>query len=339
MSGKFQKQTVVILYSLAMAFFLLFEGAVIAAEEAVIEEPAVSPDSPPEEQKAIGLFFPMELKCTEGPYQDKVFFYRLYIPPELKKGGEYPLLLWFHGAGESGNDNRMQLKHIKTAIDGYRNGKGGFQGFVLLPQAPENAGWYSASEKDMLTVSWTMLERTLQDHPIDEDGISLAGVSAGGSACWEMGMRYPDRFCAIAPISSSGGDNLRIGNFVKTPMWVFNNTSDRAAPIFEVRKDVRAIQSTGGRALLTEFERSDHDSWTSAFGQYDLLTWLIARRRGDWLWWPEIGWPPELRTQWLIEHLKTVATITGLFGFVSLMLLVFRRETRRRKKLPPRKSN
>ena len=35
--------------------------------------------------------------------------YRIYVPKDLSPEKRYPLVLFFHGAGERGNDNERQL--------------------------------------------------------------------------------------------------------------------------------------------------------------------------------------------------------------------------------------
>src|SRR5262249_60664476 len=37
--------------------------------------------------------------------------YRLYVPPGYDKSKPYPLVLWLHGAGGIGKDNRRQIQH------------------------------------------------------------------------------------------------------------------------------------------------------------------------------------------------------------------------------------
>jgi len=66
--------------------------------------------------------------------------YRLHVPEKLEEGKKYPLVLWLHGAGEAGSDNKLQLvhlHHIITSLTGEK--KRDF--FLLVPQYPHNTSW------------------------------------------------------------------------------------------------------------------------------------------------------------------------------------------------------
>ena len=61
--------------------------------------------------------------------------YRLHVPENFEPGKKYPMVLWLHGAGERGDDNKLQLvhlHHIITSLTGEK--KRDF--FLLVPQYP-----------------------------------------------------------------------------------------------------------------------------------------------------------------------------------------------------------
>ena len=43
--------------------------------------------------------------------KDKKLFYRILKPKDYDTSKRYPLVLFFHGAGERGDDNKKQLVH------------------------------------------------------------------------------------------------------------------------------------------------------------------------------------------------------------------------------------
>lgn len=249
--------------------------------------------------KIVRQFRALDLSYTGGRYQGKMFSYRLYTPQRVDNGKTYPLVLWFHGAGESGNDNYRHLVHIADALFRYKQKHGPFPGFVLAPQVPKVNDWFRTAgapdDDDMLAVSWSMLQRTIQDYPIDTDRIFVAGVSSGGSAVWEMAVRHPGYFAAAAPISSSGGDQSRAANLVGTPVWAFNNVYDKQASIVDARRMIAAVRLAGGRAKLTEITNIGHDAWIQAlYTNSALLEWLLERRRGESGWncyYGFVDWP------------------------------------------------
>ena len=42
--------------------------------------------------------------------------YRLFVPPGYKQDMQYPLVLWLHGAGGAGTDNRAQISAMAGAV-------------------------------------------------------------------------------------------------------------------------------------------------------------------------------------------------------------------------------
>jgi len=320
-------------------------------------------------QETIGLFSPCEYQYAGGQNHEMTLPYRLYSPPNLVEGNQYPLVVWLHGAGESGRDNWGQLRHMDMAL---KKHKGKFPAFILVPQINQGVSWYKRqgiiSPNDMLTVTWSLMKKIIREYPIDEDRIPLVGISSGGSACWEMGMRYPDRFCAIAPISSGGGDIFRIANLVKTPVWAFHNIGDEGTPIAGVRRTTEALQAAGGQVYLLERDASGHDGWRGAFTTYDLFSWLLAKRQGDEMWSPqeekelevlrglELKELKELRVKEKLELkklelkkklilnekrklelkewlLNKTAPLAGIIGVIVLLLFACFREAQRQKSL------
>ena len=59
--------------------------------------------------------------------------YRLHVPEKLEPGKKYPLILWLHGAGECGEDNKLQLVHLHHVIT-YLTGEKKRDFFLLVPQ-------------------------------------------------------------------------------------------------------------------------------------------------------------------------------------------------------------
>lgn len=225
---------------------------------------------------------------TGGRYVHQWFPYRLYVPPRLDASEKYPLLLWFHGAGESGTDNLKNMMHVDRAVHGYLSKHGPIPAFILVPQSPSvERGWFDRrdSEDDMLTVTWAMLEQTIKDNPIDEDRVVSSGVSSGGSACWEIALRHPSRFAAIAPLAAGGGDESQAIRLMNVPIWAFHNVYDLTTPIDGDRRMVAAVQRAGGRAHLTENPQGGHQAWAPAFENCGLLEWLLNRRRGESMLW------------------------------------------------------
>ena len=62
--------------------------------------------------------------------------YRLLPPADIEDGRRYPLVLFLHGAGERGDDNRSQLTYLPKAMSRapFREK---FPCYLLAPQCPK----------------------------------------------------------------------------------------------------------------------------------------------------------------------------------------------------------
>ena len=66
--------------------------------------------------------------------------YRLLKPDSYDRAKRYPLVLFLHGAGERGDDNRKQLAH---GLEGFAGDDvmGRYPSFVVAPQCPDGVQW------------------------------------------------------------------------------------------------------------------------------------------------------------------------------------------------------
>ncbi len=261
----------------------------VYAASNIEHETAKSSEFADGEMKLIRQFESKKFHFTGSWYQNQLFAYRIYLPSESPENGRFPLLLWLHGYGQAGNENMLQVMHIDKALYDWQRQKAEFPAIILVPQCPgDNPLWFEShtSQVDIvrdepLTIAWVLLQQAMREFPIDEDRIYLAGVSSGGTACFEMVMRYPHRFAGVVPMAFASGDNSRVKLLSSTPIWAFHSKSDPGIPASENRHFITAARREGCPAGLTEIPSKNHDCWTAAFEDYGVLEWLLAQRRGQ----------------------------------------------------------
>src|SRR4051794_32042512 len=71
----------------------------------------------------------------------KTLPYRIFIPQGYDSAKKYPLVLFLHGAGERGTDNKAQLVHKSCIIWASPEYQAKNPCFVVAPQCPENDKW------------------------------------------------------------------------------------------------------------------------------------------------------------------------------------------------------
>ena len=264
------------------------------------------------------LFEAREYRPSSGEHQGRLLRYRLFVPRNLRPGEQCPLLVWLHGKGEGGDDNEWSLKYLPMIVQPSRPVEE-YRFFILATQSPSGS-WssgYDDSSGDMLAVTYAIVQQLLKEQPIDPDRVYLSGVSSGGAGCWEMAMRHPELFAAVAPMSSGGGDASRVGKLVNIPIWAFHCQYDKPEG---VEQTVAALQHAGGNVYLTLMRSGDHDSWHGALCGFGCFDWLLAQRRGA-----SIRWTPPGHSAWRWWHILGVP-----IAFVALAGLAFWSERKRR---------
>ncbi len=195
----------------------------------------------------------------------------LYLPAGFDRSGatRYPLLIFLHGSGESGEDLEKLKVYGPPRIVAARED---FPFIVASPQARNSI------ERFDPVVLEAMLDELLEQLPIDTDRVYLTGLSMGGMWTYGWASLRPDRFAAIAPVCGDwdAADACRLKH---TPVWAFHGAKDNVVPIDGDRAMVEAIKACGGDARLTVYPDTGHDSWTAAYADPELFTWLLQQRR------------------------------------------------------------
>lgn len=208
--------------------------------------------------------------------------YRLFVPANYRQDMQYPLVLWLHGAGGAGTDNRAQISGDQvpgTRLWTKQQNQTKYPSFVLVPQSPTN--WVS-SGLDRLSLEMSLvlavLEEVRSEFNVDPARIYVAGQSDGGIGTWNVIIQRPSLFAAAIALCG-GGDTSRAAAIAKLPVWAFHGARDNVISVAESRKMINAIQKAGGHPRYTEYSNVGHDVWNRAFAEPELVDWLFGQHR------------------------------------------------------------
>lgn len=206
--------------------------------------------------------------------------YLLYLPPDYDAGGRkrWPLMLFLHGAGERGtNLNKVAVHGPPKLIKQGTN----FPFIVVSPQCPDDESW---STETLLG----LLDEITAKYRVDTNRVYLTGLSMGGFGTWKLGVLYPERFAAIAPICG-GGDiiNVLLTSKRKTEamkslgVWAFHGGKDPVVPVGESERMIAALKRANCTDVkLTIYPDAQHDSWSESYQNPELYEWFLAHQRG-----------------------------------------------------------
>lgn len=215
--------------------------------------------------------------------------YRLY-EPELADA-PLPLILFLHGAGESGSDGlRQTTVGLGPAV---RRHPERWPALIVFPQASRGYGWRGFN----LAAALAAVDDVQASHAVDRDRVSVTGISMGGYGTWLAALLEPERYAAIVPVCGGldGAAAVQSGALTATqwprlyaeaarklaavPQWIFHGDADDIIPVDESRAMVTALKAAGADVRYTEYGGVRHNSWDPAYAEAELPSWLLQQRR------------------------------------------------------------
>ena len=181
--------------------FVLATAALLVAARFVRVGP------PPPQPTATTAHAPpgVEYRTYHFAAANKDMEYALFVPSTYDKTRTWPLVVLLHGL--AGTPRQIiNLPSLTAAAERH--------GYLLVaPMGYNERGWYGApirrprpgdppnlselSEQDVMNV----LAIVRRDYAVDDTRMYLAGYSMGGGGTWELGIKHPDLWAALAPVA------------------------------------------------------------------------------------------------------------------------------------------
>ena len=215
--------------------------------------------------------------------------YRYFDPIEngFDANGSYPLILFLHGVGESGNNNVSHLIANKGAtvwVESDHLERNPV--YVVAPQrcAAMTSGWDTKAVK-------ALLDNFIANHPnVDTDRIYIQGLSMGGMGTWKLILDYPTYFAAAIPICGRVADESYYENggaafdaLRYLPVWAAVAADDSEALAGGTAKAVKALQDHGNKTvkyyeyLPGSVTPNPHHSWEKVYEDEEIYNWLFEQ--------------------------------------------------------------
>jgi predicted peptidase len=222
--------------------------------------------------------------------------YLLFVPQTYETAKNFPLLLFLHGSGESGNGGD-ELDRVKT------NGppkivehRPDFPFIVVSPQHPP----VPESEED---TAWNpqelvaLIDHVCRELKTDNASVYATGLSMGGYGVWQLAAAHPNHIAAAISVSGGGDPATLKDGIGKTSVWAFHGAKDTVVPLAEEQAMVDAAKHAGGDVRFTIYPDAGHDAWTETYNNQQVYDWLLAHRLADpprrWLNPDQISKPKE----------------------------------------------
>ena len=219
--------------------------------------------------------------------------YRLFVPANYDQTKKYPLVLFHHGGGGTGSDNRGNLEGACVREWYLGDSQNDYPCIIVAPQIPSK----TKKDKDQpdkaadnmnqrIKAIHSILDSLEQEYSIDKDREYVTGLSFGGECTWLSLIERPDRFAAAVPICAGDwlmkiSDEERGKQFANFPLWIFHGDADTVISVDVSRKIVAALRKAGGQPKYTEYPGVNHYSWDKAYRDPALKEWLFRQSRNN----------------------------------------------------------
>lgn len=200
--------------------------------------------------------------------------------------GPFPTILTLHGRGA----NALDLLGLAPLICGGKFLMICPQGPLETPIGPDAVGyaWYPMSlgglpNVDAILTSqkklWDFLDECMKRYPVDPKKLGLLGFSQGGVMAYSLALAHPDRFTALAALSTwlpkKMVEKVEVRDAVETlPTLVQHGTQDPMIDIGRARDSVERLRALHVPLTYHEYDMG-HEIRPK--GLADLSAWLAEK--------------------------------------------------------------
>ena len=232
---------------------------------------------------------------------DQEFFYTLDVPKDYDPSRRYRLRFQLHGGVTAREENRPIAAGIGALA--------GDEQIYVLPTSWVDAPWWSEAQVRNLRGILNLVKR---EYNIDENRVTVSGVSDGGTAAYYVAMRDTTPYASFTPLIGSlmllASRNLNLGdlfpnNLVNKPFFVVNGDLDPLYPTSAIAPIVRYLQNGGVAVDFRPQSKGGHDTawWPAVRESFERFVRDHPRNPlPDTISWQRGEADPFVRAHWLV---------------------------------------
>lgn len=220
------------------------------------------------------------LRAYVSEMNDSIQRYAVHVPREYDGSRAFPLVIALHGAGGDHWAGMKMVMGSSALVIGAKRANEQFfprnppTDFIVACPGGHGymgPGYRKEGEYDVTKV----IKEMVSAYNVDTDRIYLTGSSKGGSGTWEIGLKYPEMFAAIAPVCGGTEAALRLArNATRVRIYAFHGVEDRFVSVNELRVMSAAIYATG---LPVEYEYKEYEELGHEAGMFIYRDGMIFR--------------------------------------------------------------
>ena len=190
--------------------------------------------------------------------------YRLSKPTDYNQSSviikKYPLVVFLHGGGKQGNDNKMPSYGLRFLGNGFnkqaKSYQVRYQSFVYVPQCPSGKSW---RDKDTLALLISTIEHLQSKYPIDMERLYLIGYSMGGSGTYYLANHYytshKKLFAGIIRLAGQSSYEKQVHEIIsQSAIWLHVGLQDTDLRIEKAREAYKILKGFHKKSIETTQE-------------------------------------------------------------------------------------
>ena len=137
---------------------------------------------------------------------------------------------------------------------------------IVVPAGWQDASWWHENQAENIP---SILDSLKRRYNIDENRVTLAGISDGGTGTYFFAFKQPTEWAAFMPYigypallryARSGGYNLHFENLINKPLYIVSGGADPLYSVSTVASFIEVLREAGVKHTWRVIENGGHDT-------------------------------------------------------------------------------